>query len=105
MTHAPPPLRLFSGQTHHLYLESGTALVVWHGVVTVTAAPSWLGGSVWRNRVSVEEGQAHAVESSGWFQLHCEKGSAELVCTTRQTAPVPARFTTTLLGFARRAFA
>ncbi|MGY4828420.1 hypothetical protein ACVNIS_07580 [Sphaerotilaceae bacterium SBD11-9] len=105
MTHAPPPLRLFSGQTHSLYLEAGTVLVVCQGTVTVAAAPSWLGGSVWQARVAVHEGQAHAVESGGWFQLRCEQGSAELACAARQPAPVPARFTTTLLGFARRALA
>jgi hypothetical protein len=72
-------MRLGAGESQWLRTEAGTMFVGIGGSFVVVEAPRWMADVSWRDRVSVDAGQAHTVESAGWVQVSSAT-SAEMIC-------------------------
>jgi hypothetical protein len=72
-------MQLGAGESQWIRAEAGTVFVGTGGSFIVVEAPRWMADASWRDRVSVDAGQAHTVESAGWVQISSATG-AEMVC-------------------------
>ena len=72
-------MRLSPGESQWLRAEAGMAFVGIGGHFVVAEGPRWMADASWRNRVSVDAGQAHTVESAGWVQISSATG-AQMAC-------------------------
>jgi hypothetical protein len=72
-------MQLGVGESQWIRAEAGTVFVGTGGSFIVVEAPRWMADASWRDRVSVDAGQAHTVESAGWVQIGSATG-AEMIC-------------------------
>jgi len=72
-------MHLGAGESQWLRAEAGTVFVGTSGHFVVVESPRWMADASWRERVSVDAGQAHTVESAGWVQVSSDTG-AQMIC-------------------------
>ncbi len=85
-TELPAESTLAAGQTLCLALDAGTVLLATQGRVRIDEAPRWLADAMVPVPRLLGEGQAHAVERSGWLRVTALDGAGARV----RTLPVPA---------------
>jgi hypothetical protein len=98
-------MRLGAGESQWLRAEAGVMFVGIGGQFIVVEAPRWMADASWRERVSVDAGQAHTVESAGWVQISSATG-AEMICMQPGQVAAPRTWLNDAWRLlARRAFA
>ncbi|HVR49875.1 MAG TPA: hypothetical protein VMS38_09060 [Pseudorhodoferax sp.] len=86
---------LAAGQNLHLAVEAGTVLVAVQGGLRVDEAPRWLAERLLPVGARVGEGQAYAVEQTGWI---CVTALADARLAQVQPPGLAARLVGRLLG-------
>jgi len=72
-------MHLSRGESQWLRAKAGMVFIGIGGRFVVAEGPRWMADASWRNRVSVDAGQAHTVESAGWVQISSATG-AQMAC-------------------------
>lgn len=75
----PKKSLLYPGQSLSLHAFRGTTIVALRGEIQLSSPPLCIGEHILRNTVIVHEGQAYALESTGWIMVHA-RTVVELAC-------------------------
>lgn len=71
----PPDLLLADGQTWHMWLEAGSVIQTYEGLVNVREAPGWLAEQVLQVERRLGAGEVHVAHQAGWVTLHARRRS------------------------------